>query len=397
MPRDVKSLRPNSKFFMLIGAVIFVVVAAILFFTLWDSKLNPGTGEMSFETEASGVIIRSEQLYEAENYGKANFVAAEGERVSAGETVAEVYKWGYTDNMATQLLTLQQTIMDYQKNNLIKDTLSSQLSAIDTDIQEKTEELTQVVRGETKGDVMALESELKALMKKRTDFLEKYVVSDDKLKSYYDQQTQLLAKIDNLQLVITAENDGAVSFYFDGAETILNKDKLSEITIDDINDIRNGKVYSSVASSDTKRPLYRLINTNEWYIMFISESEIDELLVGAEFTVSLKQSESNEFKALVFDIRQEDGKYIYTLLVTDDIGDLLTVRSVDIRISKNYSGITVPTKALSKKDGQQGVYIMSGSEKLFVPVTVKIIRDGQAMVEPKDSTVLITQDTVVLY
>ena len=47
-----------------------------------------------------------------------------------------------------------------------------------------------------------------------------------------------------------------------------------------------------------------------------------------------------------------------------------------------FTGLKVPEKALRDEDGVTGVNVVVGREKTFVPVTVKIQKDGSAIVVP---------------
>ena len=77
--------------------------------------------------------------------------------------------------------------------------------------------------------------------------------------------------------------------------------------------------------------------------------------------------------------------------ISDDIGELLNVRRADTRVFTQFTGLKVPEKALKEKDGVTGVNVVVGREKTFVPVTVDIIKDGNAIVTPAEADSLLAE------
>ena len=62
-----------------------------------------------------------------------------------------------------------------------------------------------------------------------------------------------------------------------------------------------------------------------------------------------------------------------------DPENVLRLRDVHITIEKEFEGICIHRRALYKKDGVYGVYVLSGKDKEFVPVTI-LAREGQYII-----------------
>jgi len=390
------SVRPNAKFFIVIGIAVLAIVAVICFFVFSKNEIAVKEGNIPFEYEETGILVRDEKLYKAENYGKAVFLAQEGENVTKDTPIAEVYKWGYNDKVSTELLTLQEKIMEYQEQNLLKNVLSQDITSLNESISAKSKEIKAIINGDKDGNLIDLENELKQLMEQRVTFLDDSVVADDQLKDFYDEETALLERIDGLKQIINAESDGVVSFYFDGAETLLTPDNMLKLSMQNINDILEGRVYTQITDSDAARPLYRLVNNKKCYVMLTTSKKIDEFKQGTAFTVTFKEAPDQQYEAKVINMRDEQSGYIYYFEIDANTSSLINMRMVDMRIQKTFSGSIVPTSAIKTKDNKKGIYIVDGNEQRFITVNVLITKGTDCVVEPTDSSVVIEKGSIVV-
>lgn len=339
---------------------------------------------MRFEYDAEGIVIRSEKLYQAENYGKTVFLAEEGQSVAAGASIAEVYSWDYSEQDVEELYTLQDTIMDYLEVYMLQDALNQDLQSLTDSIVEKTEEIAAVVRGETTGDLQKLERELKILMDERQRFLRESLNEDDQLRTYYEQENNLQTRINDSKTTITAESAGLVSFYFDGTETLLTPENMQNLTVQNIQDITAGKSFYQQDGQDVTKPLYRLVEQNLFYVVMVADEQVPEFANNTAFQVQFSGDEESTYVGKVIGYVEDSGQYLYYLEFNEDVSKLLTARRVSMKITSDYVGIEVPASAIKTVDGQQGVYYDRDGERVFEPVTVLIERDGNAIIQAVD-------------
>lgn len=364
----------------MLAAIVVVVVLAIV---LPGRTFVAESGDINFEMNSSGIIIRSEKLYKSENYGKTEFIAKEGEAVTKGTPIAEVYSWDYNDQDYKDLKELQETIMDYQQQNILKNVRDKDIESLNSLIEEKTDEIRMVVKGEKDGDLLALDRELDALMKERSEFLRDAAAEDGQLKNFYEKEQALISRIENWKQTILAEDEGVVSFYFDGTETILTPANMKKLTVKNINDVMQGKTYYTADMSAATRPLYRLVNQNEWYVVMIADKLIPEFENNTSFKVQFTGSET-AYYGKVSGHTEDSGKIIYYFAFEQPIDKLLLARQVEMKISASYVGVKVPVSAVKKQDDVVGVYYRKGEEKVFEPVEVLIENEGYAIVQPVD-------------
>ena len=111
-------VRFRTRFYV----VIFAIVAAlILLIVLLISNRKSGSihqGELTMNLDVDAVVIRNEICVTTERYDRIEFEVLEGAYVEAGTPVAQVYKWGYNEDLMQSLLTTQSGILTEQLTQL---------------------------------------------------------------------------------------------------------------------------------------------------------------------------------------------------------------------------------------------------------------------------------------
>jgi len=380
--RILRPGNPNDKKkwkYIAVGGGVLALLIVVLSLVLGGNKTFAAEqGSLYFSAKEDGLIIRSEKLYEAGSYGKAEFIALEGQAVSAGTSIAAVYSTDYSEKDYTALKELQEKILDYQQNNALSDVPSKDLAALDAQIAAKAEEARAAVTG-SGGELIKIQRELVALMTERAGMLKESAVSDKQLTDFYEQETALINRIETYRSTIVADGEGLVSFYFDGLEALLTPENMDKLTVSNIADIIAGKLRS-VSAEVSARPLYRLVEQNLWYVAFVSDKEAPEFTNDNIFQVQFSFGEDYIYSATVCGHTEESGKYIYSLKFTGNVDKLLSARQVSFMITAEYVGIVVPKSALKEKSGVTGVYYLKNGVKTFEPVDVLIIRDDEAII-----------------
>ena len=380
-PNRRTTRRPSAKFFIFIGGIAVAVFLAV-FFIFQVRTVQIETGKIDFDTSQATVIVRDEQVYNAENYGKATFLASEGERVSEGTEIAEVYKWGYNDKIMSELLETQTKIEQYQENNLLHDVIDQDLAAINQSITEKTEQISDIISGSAEGDLIEEEKALKQLMENKQQYLHEKVKADTQLDQYYEQESQLIERVESWRETVTAPDAGVISFYFDGCEDLLNANNIEQLTIKNINDIVNGSALTQAVTSEAERPLYRLVNNYKWYLLIVSTVPIHEFESENDFYIAFKDYVDQQYTGKVIGTREEESGYIYAIEIGDDIGPLLNTRRADADIHTVFQGLKIPSKSIKTVENVKGVYVIENKEKKFVPINVLIDKGGYAIIKP---------------
>jgi len=341
-------------------------------------------GELSSVEKYSGVVVRDEQIVEAENYGKVVYLVPEGERVAKGAKIAELYRLGFDEKALTELITIQQNIKSYQQNNILKDVIDKDLESLDQQIAEKTEKITNIVTGKEDGNLQKLESQLKELMQKRQDYLKKTVRADEYLNRLYDQEKQALEKVGEWKTEITANGTGIVSFYFDGCEVLLDPQNMDKLTIDDVNNILKGSDIKKNEEALVARPLYRLVNNLHWYIILIADKKDQSFAVNDYYDLAVDGFNDKTWKGRVVKINKQDNGSIVILEMEEDIGFLVSVRKVKVSTGKSMEGLKVPLRAITTQGNDQGIVLDDQGKRTFVPVDILVTNGEYAIIQERN-------------
>ena len=243
-----RRVRIKPKFYLLLTFIVGVAVAVLAIVMQDGAGGTLKSGAMEVEIEKKAVLIRDEMSVSVDKYDRVSFAVKEGETVYEGMPVAEVYKWGYTDDMAQSLLSVEAEIYNAQKSQL-SGVDNAELSSIELQIEQKRAAIRACVSG-GEGDALELQRELKGLMEQREAFLKSTVQPTEELTRLYNSKQDKQTQLSSYKTDISAARDGMVSFYFDGFEQVLNKDKLDTVNAALINATISGTVDSLGGASN---------------------------------------------------------------------------------------------------------------------------------------------------
>ena len=379
--------RPNIKFYLLLAVLAaIVIVVMVLIFRTTGGLVEQGT--VTMEAAVTAVVIRDESVVTAESYGRINYFVAEGERITSGTKIAEVFKWGTYDSVLQDLLTMQQEIRAYQTETVLADIVNTELESKDAAIDELVERIGAVARGESGEDMLTLENQLKTLMDDRREFLRDSLQPDEHLMGLYEREQTLLDRVESWKQDVYSQTSGMISFYFDGYEAVLNRATMAQILPGDIQSvIKGGKIPSSTTSAE--KPLYRIANTQRWYLAVVTDERSDASFVeGESYSVVLEGNYDRPYTALAESVTAADGETLTILLIEDDVAPVMNARVVNATVQASFSGTAVASRGVATVDGVTGVYIEGEVGRTFVPVTVLYDDGTNAVVRPTDGSSL---------
>ena len=373
--------RPKARFFVILGAVLAVVVMVIVLVLRAQATSEVTRGKAEFSASYDMSIIRTEVVYEGKNYGKTDFIAEEGQRVSAGDAIAEVYSWEYNEDTLSQLLDLQETILNYEVNVSRVGVIDPQLTDINTRIGAKVAEIEQSVQQSRPQDSLKLQRELEVLLDERMTYMKSVVVPDDTLRGYYEDEQALLTTIGAWKTLLSASQDGVVSFYFDGCEALMTPGNIGKFTEKALEEVAAGKTVETEESDAAYAPLYRIVDTGDWYVVMYSADPIPEMHEGNAFSLIFDDYLDYQYTGVVYNasVLEENGGFVYTIRIRDDIGPLIGERRVTARLYGEQEGLRVPKNCVETTEGatekDPDVTYVETADGQFVPVMI-IADDG---------------------
>ena len=369
---------------IILGAILAVIVL-YMGYAVFSAIHEPLTTTRAIEYEAgegcqvTGWVVRSEQVLTSP-YAITVLERREGEKVGAGQTVATGYESADAQERQSEIeeLTVQlnqlRSAADYQGS-------AADLNSLDRDITAALQSCARYVARKDLTSASDMSTDLKGMILRRT-------TGQDNLSDIENQITQLESPLSTLQSAagtdtasIAAGTAGYFSGTVDGYESILTPDRLSSISVAELESMTPDQVPANACG--------RLISNNTWYFVAAVPSEqVEKVSVGAKVQVSFAQDLYDTLTMTVDRIGDdENGEKILVLRSSEYIQDvtLLREQSADV-VFRVYSGLRVPKDALRvNEEGQDGVYILESAEARWKPVNI-LYDNGESYVVELDKS-----------
>ena len=374
-------MRVTGRFY-----VFLMLVAAIVLFLFRDSIFTSSEYAAVYAENAKdvrtvqAVIVRDETVSSERQVSRVEFIASENTIVRANDPVAYVYSMEYSERLINELNNIRKNIQEYHKV-VLGNELDSTLEVYDLTVKQKALDLKSLVRRTTNGNFLKLVEQLESSMEARRQYMSANMRSDTKLIKYYDEEKQKINTIDGWRSAKTAGKEGVVSFYLDGYETQLTVDGLESFSIDDMRTVLAGGTLNNGASR-SENEIFRVVDQNHWYLAVLSEDGSWNPVIGATYSFQMQGYEDLMYTGTVTRVQKSGSTVMAQLEVLDPIGPLIYKRSGVCALGSNLSGLSVPTKALVKRDGQDGVLLFDVPGGTFLPVEVIHQSGDKALILP---------------
>ena len=338
-------------------------------------------------TDLSGYVVREERVLADDAGGLLRLQRSEGERVSAGGTVALVYADQTSLDRQQEIDELTGRIdqLQFAQEASVG---SEVLLKLDAQIMRSLLAYRSELAAGRLDNAEEHETELRSLVLKRD-----YTNSDSEdlsgqIAELQGRLKELKAQAASSVRRVTAPVSGLYSAVVDGYETVLTPDALADMTPSQLNTV---KADETVASQTGK-----LILGDCWYYAVTMSADQAEALRDAGGSMTLrfaKGVEQDQTVTLYAVGPEEQGRVVVTFRGEYNLAQLTLLRRQSAQlIRRTVAGIRVPNEALraaSTKVDQEGnrttaeglgVYCVVGMEARFKPVEVVYSGDGFVLV-----------------
>lgn len=321
----IKYRKPlNINIGMLIFAVIFIYTI-ICVFTYFTSKhivpYKVEMGSLSTENVYKGLIMRQEEVINAEQAGYVNYYAREGSRVAVSNLV-------YTIDETGKLSDYLETA-DPGENSLSE-----------TDLTELKSEIVNYVSGfdpEEFGDVYDFKYDVKGTVLK--------LANANALENISQINSEGISQ--SIQFC-RAPQTGIVVYSTDGMENLTDEDITTELF--DAKNYEKTQLISNelVAVGD---PVYKLAESEDWSLVIPMEAERAEELVEAEYIQVKYLKNQNISWGQVTSFTNTAGDTFVKLTFTNSMISFCTDRFLDVElITETEKGLKIPNSSIVEKE-----------------------------------------------
>jgi len=374
--------RVRFRFIFFIAAIVI----AVLYFS--DIRVKPRNfatveyGAVTAWNRGDGLIVRNEEVFDSVEYGKIEYISADGELVEKDELLAVLYKNNYSEDLIDNLYQVKQKISDYQKKNIIQDILDNDYNQLESSINELVFNIQASIHSNSFSSLEYQEKQLHSLLERRQKLLNRIITPDQYLEQLYEKEAELTKQLNEWKIDIVAPDSGIVSFQLDGLERVLNSGSLDYMTIDEFLTIKQSLlIQDEKTDPNLDRPLFRLINPEKWYL--VCHIPTSEIYYEKNDVVNVKLLGSNQkiLEGVIYKIDKRSDSSLVVLEFTEGIESVIHIRNLPVEIGKTVEGLIVPTSSIIKNNGKTGIELVYKGDIIFMEVRIKAMDEEKAVIE----------------
>ncbi len=381
---------------------IFLItfIAIFVFHQAYSSIYKPVVTESAefFETvdglKINGTIIRRESIVTGSKNGSLHFAVENGMRVAKNGVVATIYESDEASITLSAISDINKQIEDIEDMIAYNDLQAVDLDVVNSKVDKALNGVILGTRGNNFSGVNDNLSELLSAINRRKLITGEETDFSDKLAALKDKKAKLEASLPADKGSIRAAQSGYFVSSTDGYETVFTGEDLSAVTSEFLS--------SAEPKATPKNAIGKIVSDYEWYIAAkISLNDSLKYKEGETLTVKteIKSHSSLSVTVKKINVSEETGEAVIIFSCQQMSSELATLRRGNMTVvSKTFSGLKVPRRALRVIDGKSGVYVLSGRSVRFIPVNVIYRADDYVICEQQvsNSSVLRLYDEVVV-
>lgn len=316
---------------------------------------------------ADSIALHTETILTNNASGVIDYTRTNGERVSKGGVVANIYPTEQDAQNEQALQELQAKITQLQNLGATGSAGVTDVNVLDAALQENLLKLSDLTAGsDLDGLTDARENLLNYLNRKQ---LATGVVSDfnGAVASLQKQADALKAKVGSNGQALTAPLAGYFVEPADGYETAYDVSKITSITPADVQKLLTEKVTPPAGAAG------KIVSEFEWYVAaLVTPDEAHRLSANQQVSLQFALSSEDAVPATIVALNPSGNQYAVVLQCSDMTEKLAVVRRQTARIIVgNYTGLRVDNRYINVINGKKGVFVQDGNTARFrtiVPV-----------------------------
>lgn len=367
-------------------ALIFLVVAFLLNQAVSMFYKPVTTDNAVFYTanngfKITGVIVRNEILVTNDKSGVLHYLISDGERVSRNGTIANIYGSEAASITLSQIEAVQHKIDDINNILSFNDLEAANLELINTRVDDNLNALIMSTAAGNFGNIPKTSEDLLFALNRRQAALGDTSSFATQLNALNSQLETLNASLMGVQGEVAAVQSGYFLSKTDGYEGVLNAENLEVITPEFLDGLKSEKTAGNVVG--------KIVSDYEWYIaakVSINDSHNYKEGDTLKIYTSVKSSPVLPVTVKRINTSSASTEAVIVFACSEMNSELASLRSGPMTVvSREYSGLKVPKRALRVVDGQKGVYIVKGMQAKFVPVEILYSTDNMMICQKNDA------------
>lgn len=313
---------------------------------------------------ADAYVFRDEYVLKDAVDGVIVTLVSDGDRVSKGQLIANVYADESDAALQDDINRLQRRLDILEDSSVDTDFVISDITKLDNEISEV---LTDIYSDSSKGDLASVidsSSQLLVKFNKRDLIVDSdFDFSSEKEKIETDMSS-LEARISSVSTSITAPSAGYFYGDVDGYESVFLTDSVGEMSIRDFEELTHSKTENVSSENGIK-----IVRDFVWYLVCsVDSDQLVNLKSGNSYTVSFPENADYQMDMLldrtVKETNSSKALAIFRVNILPNQFDYKRYQKAEIVLNEK-EGLTVPKKAFRVVNGVEGVYILVGDVVRF--------------------------------
>lgn len=361
----------DSKFKKVFFGVFGILIICTVLYHSFSSLFNPYETQEAVEmtvkkaVSADCLFVRKESVIKSDLAGFKVYRVSNGGKVAKNSDVISYYNKANDVAVANEINSLDDYLSQIEEIDKQNSIHNADLNIISEQTQANIYSLLGNINSNNLADAKTSMSQLRY-------FIAQGQLATGRESDYFSVIKSLKSKLRKLKNSydkdvkrVKSDDSGYFVNFTDGYENALDYDKIEDVTVSDIENIKPQEVNDNQVG--------RVICENEWYIVCsLNTSDISDLSKGDKIKIGTSLSNSDELSVTVKAVNKSDGKKSAVVFSCMEMNEeLATVREQNMEIIlKTYKGLKVNKNAIRVKKGQKGVYVERGTVTTFVKTDV---------------------------
>lgn len=339
--------------------------------------------------DINGYFVREETVIDYNITGNERYVAQEGEKISKGGTIAELYASSEIAETHEMIEKLSEEIEVLESINSVSDPSSVDLTTLSNKIKRSYFNFLSVKDSGRYSELNAHLTELLMQLNKKQILTGEVKGFDNLLSSLKEEVASLKKGLQGALSKVTAPVSGFFIHQTDGLENFLTFDALDEI---------DETIFEKISKTESVNAFGKIVSSQNFYI--IAQMKDDDYLnfsIGDKVNLRTPFVGSELLKATFHEIKVDKDKNSAIIILSCQTmnGQFATVRSAPLTIvTEEYEGIKINNKSIHYSDGVPGVYVIQGSIVKFKPIEIVYRTESYTLCKKSEDD---NNESIVLY
>ncbi|MBQ8758559.1 MAG: hypothetical protein IJZ20_02595, partial [Clostridia bacterium] len=239
---------------------------------------------------ADACIFRDETILENDGNGAIVTLVSEGERVSKGQLIANIYPDEKDARLQDDINRINRRLEILQNSSVDKQFVISDLRQLDDDIDEVFADIYEDAAKGNLSSAITSSSELLVRLNKRDLIVESDFDYSQELENLEKEKKELEGQIKSVATPLYAENSGYFFGDVDGYEQIFDVSLVDTLTLSDFE-----KLIASEGNEEKASGSVKIVNDFVWNIVCsVDAQQARTLKEGREYTLSFPENADYE-------------------------------------------------------------------------------------------------------